>query len=49
MLEMGDIMGTFVGHDHGNDFWGRCMASVFVMVVRPAMLIWTNHFNLEQG
>ncbi|MHA2857273.1 metallophosphoesterase family protein [Paenibacillus lautus] len=22
MLEMGDIMGTFVGHDHGNDFWG---------------------------
>jgi hypothetical protein len=22
MVEMGDIMGTFVGHDHGNDFWG---------------------------
>ncbi|MFD0620827.1 metallophosphoesterase family protein [Paenibacillus sp. GCM10027629] len=22
MIEMGDIMGTFVGHDHGNDFWG---------------------------
>jgi hypothetical protein len=22
MLEMGDIMGTFVGHDHVNDFWG---------------------------
>ncbi|GGI45081.1 metallophosphatase [Paenibacillus marchantiophytorum] len=22
MVEMGDVMGTFVGHDHGNDFWG---------------------------
>ncbi|MGN7166761.1 metallophosphoesterase family protein [Paenibacillus cellulositrophicus] len=22
MVEMGDILGTFVGHDHGNDFWG---------------------------
>ncbi|MEC0090870.1 metallophosphoesterase family protein [Paenibacillus macquariensis] len=22
MKEMGDIMGTFVGHDHDNDFWG---------------------------
>lgn len=22
MLEMGDVMGTFVGHDHINDFWG---------------------------
>lgn len=21
MLEMGDVMGTFVGHDHANDFW----------------------------
>lgn len=23
MLEMGDIMGTFVGHDHINDYWGE--------------------------
>ncbi|GAB6991742.1 metallophosphoesterase family protein [Paenibacillus pini] len=23
MLEMGDVMGTFVGHDHGNDYWGE--------------------------
>ncbi|MGG1550351.1 metallophosphoesterase family protein [Paenibacillus ferrarius] len=22
MLEMGDVVGTFVGHDHVNDFWG---------------------------
>ncbi|OCT11535.1 metallophosphoesterase [Paenibacillus pectinilyticus] len=22
MVELGDVMGTFVGHDHGNDFWG---------------------------
>lgn len=22
MVEMGDVMGTFVGHDHDNDFWG---------------------------
>lgn len=22
MLEMGDVMGTFVGHDHGNDYFG---------------------------
>lgn len=22
MVEMGDIMGTFVGHDHVNDYWG---------------------------
>jgi Predicted phosphohydrolases len=22
MLEMGDIVGTFVGHDHINDYWG---------------------------
>ncbi|MCY9663906.1 metallophosphoesterase family protein [Paenibacillus alginolyticus] len=22
MVEIGDVMGTFVGHDHGNDFWG---------------------------
>jgi len=23
MVDMGDVMGTFVGHDHGNDFWGE--------------------------
>ena len=23
MHEMGDVMGTFVGHDHVNDFWGE--------------------------
>ncbi|WNR44064.1 metallophosphoesterase family protein [Paenibacillus roseipurpureus] len=23
MLEMGDVIGTFVGHDHINDFWGE--------------------------
>lgn len=23
MVEMGDVMGTFVGHDHGNDFVGE--------------------------
>ncbi|WP_442603199.1 metallophosphoesterase family protein [Paenibacillus sp. KN14-4R] len=23
MLEMGDVMGTFVGHDHINDYWGE--------------------------
>jgi len=22
MIEMGDVMGTFAGHDHGNDYWG---------------------------
>ena len=22
MIEMGDVTGTFVGHDHGNDYWG---------------------------
>ncbi|OCT11357.1 metallophosphoesterase [Paenibacillus pectinilyticus] len=22
MLEMGDVIGTFVGHDHVNDYWG---------------------------
>lgn len=22
MVEMGDVMGTFVGHDHVNDYWG---------------------------
>ncbi|OPA81046.1 metallophosphoesterase [Paenibacillus selenitireducens] len=22
MVEMGDVMGTFVGHDHGNDYFG---------------------------
>lgn len=22
MIEMGDVMGTFVGHDHGHDYWG---------------------------
>ncbi|MDQ8734498.1 metallophosphoesterase family protein [Paenibacillus sp. LHD-38] len=22
MVDMGDVMGTLVGHDHGNDFWG---------------------------
>lgn len=22
MIEMGDVMGTFAGHDHGHDFWG---------------------------
>jgi len=23
MVEMGDVMGTFVGHDHINDYWGE--------------------------
>ncbi|TVY10946.1 metallophosphoesterase family protein [Paenibacillus cremeus] len=23
MVEMGDVMGTFVGHDHVNDYWGE--------------------------
>lgn len=23
MVEMGDVMGTFAGHDHGNDYWGE--------------------------
>ncbi|WP_169082387.1 metallophosphoesterase family protein [Paenibacillus sp. PL91] len=23
MAEMGDVMGTFAGHDHGNDYWGE--------------------------
>lgn len=23
MIEMGDVMGTFVGHDHGHDYWGN--------------------------
>lgn len=23
MVEMGDVMGTFCGHDHVNDFWGE--------------------------
>ncbi|MFC5405686.1 metallophosphoesterase family protein [Cohnella soli] len=23
MIERGDVMGTFAGHDHGNDFWGE--------------------------
>ncbi len=23
MIEMGDVMGTFAGHDHGNDYWGE--------------------------
>jgi len=22
MVEMGDVVGAFVGHDHVNDFWG---------------------------
>ncbi|MFE5322936.1 metallophosphoesterase family protein [Paenibacillus sp. NPDC056579] len=22
MVEMGDVMGTFAGHDHANDYWG---------------------------
>jgi hypothetical protein len=22
MVEMGDVIGTFVGHDHVNDYWG---------------------------
>lgn len=23
MVEMGDVIGTFVGHDHSNDYWGE--------------------------
>ncbi|MFC3799076.1 metallophosphoesterase family protein [Cohnella sp. GCM10012308] len=23
MIEQGDVMGTFVGHDHGHDYWGE--------------------------
>lgn len=38
MLERGDVMGTFAGHDHINDYWGSCTASVFVTAELPVMV-----------